>query len=231
MLRILTTSIVLIILTAVLGGCSVFGVATKSELESAMRQEAIAQRETESRLADLSDRLADAREAVGAVERRLQPRLAALDSAMARTEQNVARSTQQWQSVQALLAADMDSVRVELDGVAGEVAAMSRGVASVREGMTLVSARASSAQDQSREALRRQQQALEREREHLLARLQDLESRLATWPALEDSVPAGSGQPRQPAAGTDAAPATGDAGTVEIRPTVTPERDATPPGD
>jgi len=214
-------------LILLLGGCSVFGVATKDELSAAMQQEAAANAATEARLAEIGDQVAVARAELERVERRLQPRIAGLDSAMTRTEDRVARATQEWRSLQALMAADLDSVRVELDVVTGEVAAMSRGMTSVREGMTLVRARATTAEEQSRESLRRQFETLQRERDHLLARLQDLEARLAAWPARDDSLRAAA------AASEDAAseePEPGrQQGTIEIRPVVTPERDQTPP--
>jgi chromosome segregation ATPase len=231
MLRILLISVVLIPLIIALGGCSVFGVATKNELEAAMSQQSVAQRETEARVTELTERLGEARDAVREVEKRLEPRLTALDSAMARTEQTVDRATQQWQSVQALLAADLDSVRAELAGISGEVAAMQRGVDAMRQGMTSVRAQATSAQVRSREALRQQYEDLERERALLLGQLQDLEARLAAWPALTDSLDAIA-----PAGGADAGAATPEPGagepqgTVDIRPAIEPEQDATPPG-
>jgi chromosome segregation ATPase len=194
---------ILPVLLLALGGCSVFGVATKGELEAAIDREAELRAATEVQLEQLTAQLADAREDMAALEQRLAPRLADLDSSMVRTEREVARTTQQWREVQALVVSDLDSVRARLADMSGDVAAMNRG-------MTVVRATASSAEQQSREAMRRQYETLQQERDHLLGRLRDLEARLATWPAQADSLADGlAASPRRGA---------GEDGTVIIRP-------------
>jgi uncharacterized protein involved in exopolysaccharide biosynthesis len=200
----LSSFFILPVLLLSLGGCSVFGVATKGELEAAI------DREAELRAAQL----ADARQDMAALEQRLAPRLADLDSSMVRTEREVARTTQQWREVQALVVSDLDSVRARLADMSGDVAAMSRG-------MTVVRATASSAEQQSREAMRRQYETLQQERDHLLGRLRDLEARLATWPSQADSLAGVQAESPRRGAGED--------GTVIIRPASAPEqRDRAP---
>lgn len=210
MLRMLRQSslFILPVLLLSLGGCSVFGVATKGELEAAIDREAELRAATEVQLAAT-------RQDMAAFEQRLAPRLADLDSSMVRTEREVARTTQQWREVQALMVSDLDSVRARLADMSGDVAAMNRG-------MTVVRATASSAEQQSREAMRRQYETLQQERDHLLGRLRDLEARLATWPAQADSLAGGlAASPRRGA---------GEDGTVIIRPASAPEqRDQAPP--
>lgn len=219
MLRMLRQSslFILPVLLLSLGGCSVFGVATKGELEAAIDREDNLRAAAEVQFEQLAGQLADAREDLSALEQRLAPRLADLDSSMVRTERDVAQTTQQWREVQALVVSDLDSVRTRLADMSGEVAAMNRGVTAVR-------ATASSAAQQSREAMRRQYETLQQERDHLLGRLHDLEAQLATWPSQADSLTGGLAESTRYGTG-----GTSEAGTVIIRPAIAPEqRDQAP---
>ena len=112
MTRIATLIITLAVLAA-LSGCSVLGIATKGELETALEQEAVRQREVEARLAELDDALERSRADLAALDRRLRPRLAALDSALASNTRQLEDATRQWTAMQAALVGHFDSLRTE----------------------------------------------------------------------------------------------------------------------
>jgi chromosome segregation ATPase len=176
--------IILITLTlTVLAGCSVFGIATKGELEAAIRQEDADQRELAGRIAALDEQLEAARRELSAMDARMQPRLAALDSAVEASEQRVSAATRQWTAMQASMVTHLDSLQTE-------VALVSRDMDMVRQGMDLASAQASLAHRNSKQAMQVHYEVLNEERLRLEQRLLELDSRLQAWPTEQDSLEA-----------------------------------------
>lgn len=199
----------LVLLLAALSGCSVFGVATKSELETALQQEAVQQKELEARLAELDDKLSGSQKDLALLDQQLRPQLAAHDSALAATDAKVAAATQH----QARLVAHIDSLRTEY-------VTLDRDVDVVRQGMTTVTARAAKAQADSRQAIQIQYESLLDERDQLQRQLEALDQRLQTWPVPADTVVVPDGI----AAAAEPAPSS-EAGKIDIR-VVTPEEPA-----
>jgi len=200
--------ILLLAALAALSGCSVFGIATKGELETAIQQEAVQQRELEASLADLSEELEASRADLAALDRRLRPRLASLDSALAENTEQVAAATRQWNAMQAALV-------LHLDSLSTEYRLLGRDVAVVREGITTVGAQAAKARVASRQAMQIHYETLIEERDRLLEQLEALDQRLQTWPTPADStaaVPDGITAAARP-----------EAGKIDIR-VVTPEQ-------
>ncbi len=171
------SQILLVILLAALSGCSVFGIATKGELEAAMQQEAVHQRELEARLASLDQDIEASREEMAALDRRM------------------ADATSQWAAMQAALVSHFDSLRTEF-------VTLDRDLDLVSQGVTTASAQAAQAQLDSRKAMRIQYETLLDDRDRLMRQLESLDMRLEAWPAGADTsgVPdevAGIVEPRQ----------------------------------
>jgi chromosome segregation ATPase len=217
------TGVLLIATLFAVGGCSVFGIATKDELDEAMRREAASQRILEDRMAALENRIASAREALEALDARIAPQIAEMNTEMNRLTQDVNFATEQWEAMRLGLVDDIATLRGEFDLVEAEVLG-------VREGIDLATSQAQLANNQSQEALQVHYDNLLAERARLQGRLAELEERLQAWDeeraaqaAAPDQIilePAG-------AAAADPTPVeTEEAGKIEIR-AVTPEQPST----
>jgi hypothetical protein len=221
------TGVLLITTLFALSGCSVFGIATKDELDDAMRREAASQRILEDRMAALENRIASAREALEALDARIAPQIAEMNTEMNRLTQDVNYATEQWETMRLGLVEDIDALRGEFDLVEAEVLG-------VREGINLATSQAQLATTQSQEALQVHYDNLLEERARLQDRLAELELRLQTWETERAEPPAAPDQLiLEPAsnAATDPAPLeTEEAGKIEIR-AVTPEQPTTSPSE
>jgi chaperonin cofactor prefoldin len=209
----ITISILITILVGVLSGCSVFGIATKSELEAAMAREAQSQRVVEGRLEALDGRLATVAEDLDRFEQRLQPELVRLDSTVARNAREMELITARWAGVREQLKADVDSLRASHALVMDEVVWLRDDLDLARGDITRMGARADHARLRSQQALQIHYDTIVRERARLERRLLDLDQRLAELSAIgADStvtVPLDSGPVPEES--------TEDEGKVEIR--------------
>jgi len=179
MLRFLV--IVVTLLTIVLiTGCSVFGVATRNDLDAALLREQAARQQTDARLETLGQRLQLVAADLDDLDRRLRPRLASLDSALIRTSAEVALVTERWDELRDDLTADLDSLSAGYGAVLVEVDV-------VRGDLDELGGEARSAQDRSRQAMRIHHDTLLSEHERLQRRLLDLEARLRELDAAADS--------------------------------------------
>jgi chromosome segregation ATPase len=197
------------LLLGALAGCSVFGIATRSDLEEAIRQEDADQRELAGRITDVNEQVEAARRELAAVDARLRPRLASLDSAVAANDERVAAATRQWTAMQAAMVTHLDSLQTE-------VILVSRDMDLVRQGMDLAAAQAAVAHRNSRQAMQVHYEVLNAERLRLQERLLELDQRLGEWPADQDSLVSGA----VPAAAADE-----PAGRIDIR-VIEPEQAA-----
>ena len=121
---------------------SVFGIATKSELEAAMAREAQTQRVVEGRLEALDGRLATVAEDLDRFEQRLQPELVRLDSTVARNAREMELITARWAGVREQLKADVDSLRASHALVMDEVVWLRDDLDLARGDITRMGARA-----------------------------------------------------------------------------------------
>ncbi len=204
-------AILIIVITA--SGCSVFGVATRNDLDTALLQEATARQRTEVRLESLDLRLADLAADLADLDRRLRPRLASLDSALIRTSAEVAMVTERWSDLRDDLTADLDSLYAGYDVVLDEVAAVRGNLLAAQGELLDVGVRADVARDRSRQAVQLHRDALQWERERLQRRLVDLERRLQGLDAAVDSTEA---EIRRPVAPAPFPEGSGAGGRVEI---------------
>lgn len=178
-------------LAALLSGCSVFGVATRSELEAAVQQEAAARVRTESRVEALTDDLES-------LERTLRPRLASLDSALVRTTAEVAMVTERWEGLRTTMASRLDTLAGDQEQVWLQLSRVRNGLATAQEQLGLarddldeVSDLTDVAQRRSQRALTLHADGLRWERDRLRDRLAALERRLQDLDrALADSAAA-----------------------------------------
>lgn len=210
-----------------LGGCSVFGIATKDELDQAMQREAAQQRILEDRLDAAQNRLAAVREDLDSLGQRLGPQIADLaggiDDLAADLEavrERMAVASAEWSSLRNTMIADLDTLNLAYDR-------MQQDVVSVRTGIDTVALRAARAELRSREALRIHYDNLVAERERLLLRLQELDAHLQELESESDTelVPADPelSAAAGPAKTSSVVPV--ETGKIEIR-TVKPEEPA-----
>jgi len=211
MKRIIPTILILmtlIVLSVALSGCSVFGIATKTELEAAISEENEDQRALAERIDTLNGNLSAARRELADLDNRLRPRLAAMDSALAQNDAMVKETKAQWDAMQASMMANLDTIRAE-------VAVMDQSMGSMREGMVLVTGQAALAHSRSEDAMQAHYDSMLLERNHLQTKLMELEHRLQTWQAEAD------------AQNNQGAPPAGEAPIENVsHQTVTPEKDA-----
>jgi len=178
--RIIPTILILMSLIA-LSGCSVFGIATKTELEAAISEENEDQRALAERIDTLNANLSAARRELADLDDRLRPRLAAMDSALAENEAMVKETTAQWNAMQVAMIANLDTIRAE-------VAVMEQSMGSMREGMLLVTGQAAAAHSRSEDAMQAHYDSMLLERNHLQTKLMELEQRLQTWQAEAEAM-------------------------------------------
>ncbi len=213
-MRRITSFILIPILTILVGGCSVFGIATKGELEAAMEREAQAQRVMETRLAEVDGRLASVAEQIDAFESSLRPRLARIDSTSQKNAAEMALINARWSGVRDQLRANVDSLRASHGRVIDEVTWLRNDLDLARDDLTRVGARTEIARTRSQQALQIHHDTIMRERERLEARLLELDGRLDQLSAIRaDSTTtvdfdAPTVTPEVPAP---------DEGTIEIR--------------
>ena len=206
-MRRITSFILIPILTILVGGCSVFGIATKGELEAAMEREAQAQRVMETRLASVAEQ-------IDAFESSLRPRLARIDSTSQKNAAEMALINARWSGVRDQLRANVDSLRASHGRVIDEVTWLRNDLDLARDDLTRVGARTEIARTRSQQALQIHHDTIMRERERLEARLLELDGRLDELSAIRaDSTTtvdfdAPTVTPEVPAP---------DEGTIEIR--------------
>lgn len=172
-------------------GCSVFGVATRNELDAALLQERAERQQTDARLEALGQRLELVADQLEDLDRRLRPRLASLDSALIRTAAEVAMVTERWDALRTELTSDLDSLNAGYDAVLVDLAAIQNDL-----GVASVSAR--DARSRSERALQLHRDAISWERDRLQRRLHDLESRLLELDAVTDSSEVSLPEPPRP---------------------------------
>jgi len=209
MKRITTTALLLLVLLAV-GGCSVFGIATRGELEEAMNREAVQQRVVEDRLDALQRRLATTQEELETIDQRLTPQVTALDAQVTEVATDMETARLQWAAVRDALIAQLDSMQTEY-------AVLRTDVIMMRDGFGAVTADAQDAQVRSREAMQIHYDKTLAERHHLMMQLEQLDLELAAW----QTDPAAMEPLTDPAAEQEIVPTSapvGDEGRVIITP-------------
>ncbi|MBD3222969.1 hypothetical protein GF314_17200 [bacterium] len=210
------TSVILIpILTILVGGCSVFGIATKGELEAAMDREARAQRVLEDRLAELDGRLASVADQIDDFESNLRPRLARIDSTARKNAAEMALISARWSGVRDELRANVDSLRASHGRVIDEVTWLRNDLDLARDDLTRVGARTEVARTRSQQALQIHHDSIMRERARLEARLYELDTRLDELSAIGADSTA-TVELEAPTV-TPESPAPDEEGKVEIR--------------
>jgi chromosome segregation ATPase len=185
--------VTIVVLAGLLSGCSVFGVATRSELEAAVQQQSAARERTEGRVEDLADDLES-------LERTLRPRLASLDSALVRTTAEVAMVTERWEGLRTTMASELDTLASNQEQVWLQLSRVRNGLATAQEQLGLARDDLDVVSDLTDLAGRRSQRALTLhadglrwERDRLRDRLVALERRLQDLDrALADSAAAAS---------------------------------------
>ena len=143
------------LLTA-LAGCSVFGVATKSDLNDLASQEAASTRASQQRLEALEDRLVG----ISADVRALDPRLMEMETDVERIDADIAQAKQQLLDIDVGLRGEVGKIRGEMDWV--------------KQAATIAS-------EHSNRALKVQYESLLQERDRLGTRLAVLDTLILQW--------------------------------------------------
>lgn len=143
-------------LLTVLGGCSVFGVATKSDLDDLASQEAASTRASQQRLEALEDRLVGISDDV----RALDPRLLEMETDVDRIDADIAQAKQRLLDIDVGLRSEVGKIRGDMDWI--------------KQAATLAS-------EHSNRALKVQYESLLQERDRLGTRLAVLDTLILQW--------------------------------------------------
>jgi len=165
---------ILVPLILLLGGCSVFGVATKGDLSKVAQENADSQRDLQERLQVLSSQLADISRDLSDIEQRMEPRLTRLETDLQKLEQDYETSYKE------LVDLEM-GLKLELANIRSDFEVMNADVVRVQASMADVSSRAELASSQSEQALQAYYESLVEERQRLLRRLDDLDAKIRKW--------------------------------------------------
>lgn len=159
-MRRLMAGMVMVPLIFLLGGCSVFGVATKGDLSKLAQANAEAERDLQERLQVLNTQLADISRDLSDIEQRMEPRLTRLETDLE----------------------DMEiGLRADLATVRSDVEVMNADVIRFQSSLTSVSTKADLATSQSQQAMQVHYETLVDERQQLLRRLDVLDERIRNW--------------------------------------------------
>ncbi len=167
---------ILVPLMFLLGGCSVFGVATKGDLSKVAQENADSQRDLQERLQVLSAQLSDISRDLSDIEQRMEPRLTRLETDLQELEQDYETSYKELVDLEMNLKLDLANIR-------SEVEVMNADVMRVQASMTSISTQAELASSQSEQALQAYYESLVEERQRLLRRLDDLDEKIRNWDA------------------------------------------------
>jgi hypothetical protein len=162
------------LLLILLGGCSVFGVATKGDLDDIAEQEALARQQMHQRIGALNDKLADIGQDLAEIERRLEPRLTSLETEVQGLDQDVAANQQKILDMELGMRGDLDRVRDDMQVVTGDMQ-------QVRVGMVEVSSQARRASSISEQMFQAEYDEMIEERARLVDQLEDLDARIQNW--------------------------------------------------
>jgi hypothetical protein len=157
-----------------LGGCSIFGVATKGEMERQAQQDAQARQMMLQRVEAVNGRLADISQQLDDIERRMEPRLASLETDVQELDQDMDNAKQQLMDLEL-------GLRADLDKVSGDVQVVFDDMLLVRSNMNQVSTDAQKASRLSEQALEAQFNALVEERDRLMTYLALLDEKISKW--------------------------------------------------
>jgi archaellum component FlaC len=153
---------VLVPLIFLLGGCSVFGIATKGDLSKLAQANAEAEREMQDQLQVLSTQLADISKDISDLEQRMEPRLTRLETDLENMEVGM---------------------RADLANIRSDVEIMNADVIRFQSNLSNVSNKADLATYQSEQALQVHYDTLVDERQQLLRRMDVLDERIRNWNA------------------------------------------------
>jgi len=170
----LTGFVILMPLMFSLGGCSVFGVATKGDLDKLAQEDAQARQMLVQRIERVNDQLASIAQNLEDIERRMEPRLTDLETNVQQLDQQVASSQQQLLDLELGLRTDLDQVRNDVQVVYDDMQF-------VRTEMNSVTGDVQMASQRSQQALEAHYYTMIDERERLVAYLATLDEKIEKW--------------------------------------------------
>ena len=176
-MKTMALTLTIMLLSALLGGCSVFGVATKGELEELERRDDAEERALTQRIAALDDRLARIDQNLTTIEQGLDDRIAGLESEAQRLDQDLTASKNQLLEINTALRAEFAQIR-------GDVQITLTDLQEARRDIEVAASTASRASADSRQALELQYSTLQDERSRLAQRLGRIDEVIASWQSL-----------------------------------------------